>query len=128
MKKLTYFDMGCYPVYVGFSQCPKAFAREMKRLSVTAQVPFVNKGASATTHFFHNEGGELTCLICLPVNDRSAAAQAAIVAHEATHCVQEIWSHIGENEPGAEAEAYLVQFITQRSLEAMAEWAEADKS
>ena len=33
------------------------------------------------------------------------------LAHEATHAVRVIWDWLGENEPGAESDAYLVQWI-----------------
>lgn len=115
--RIRYFNMGAWPVYVGFTASADAFAKEMKRLSVKEPDRFVNDRANATTHFLENDG-TLTCIITLgATKGRSKEQIAAIVAHEAVHVAQELWRHLGERNPGDEQEAYLVQQITQECLQ-----------
>ena len=113
---ITYFHMGAWPLYVGFTKSRKAFAKEMKRLSCPG-VAFVNPGANATMHTLVNDG-TTTCIIAFDKQKgRSLEQEAALIAHEAVHVAQELWAAIGEHQPGREAEAYLVQQIVQCCLQ-----------
>lgn len=114
---IRYFNMGQWPVYVGFSSSPKAFEREMKRINIKGCSFLNSTHANATTHFLTCDDG-LTCIIALgDTKDRSKEQVAALIAHEAMHVVQEMWSHLGETNPGRECEAYLVQHIVQNCLQ-----------
>lgn len=115
---ISYYGMGPWPMYLGFTTSPKAFKREMKRLAVEDHSPFVaNDHSNATTHHLMH-GGMLTCIITLRGHKAFNVEQvAALIAHEATHVAQQLWESIGEREPGREAEAYLVQMITQCCLQ-----------
>ncbi|MFA6031805.1 MAG: hypothetical protein WC889_02760 [Myxococcota bacterium] len=116
---ISYYGMGAWPAYVGCTTSRKAFKRELKRLGIAEPVEFLaSTHANASTHFFRCEG-TLTCIIAFQKvsKDRPVEQVAALVAHEAVHVVQELWSSIGETEPGREAEAYLVQMITQCCLQ-----------
>lgn len=113
---IRYFNMGPWPIYVGFSDSPEAFAKEMQRMKIDG-VPFVNAGANATMHTFEKDGST-TCIITLQKGcGKSREMVAALLAHEAVHVAQELWQAIGEHKPGREAEAYLVQMITQCCLQ-----------
>lgn len=114
---INYFNMGPWPVYVGFTTSEKAFKREMKRLKVDG-VPFImNDHSNASAHYLTHEG-DLTVIITMqPVGDRPVEQVAGLIAHEAVHVAQELWDNIGERNPGREAEAYLVQMITQCCLQ-----------
>ena len=114
---IAYANMGPWPVYVGFTKSRKAFGREMKRLAIKG-VPFLAPDhANASTHFLEH-GGALTCIITLgSTKDRSIEQIASLIAHEAVHVAQEVWSSVGETKPGREAEAYLVQHVTQHCLQ-----------
>lgn len=113
---ITYFHMGAWPVYVGFTMSREAFAKEMKRLSCP-DVDFVNPGATATMHTFVKDG-TATCIIAFDKQKgRSPEQEAGLIAHEAIHVAQELWERIGEHHPGREAEAYLVQQIVQCCLQ-----------
>jgi hypothetical protein len=116
--RIRYFNMGAWPVYVGFTSSDKAFQAEMKRLAVEEPGKFLSRaGANATTHYLDNDG-TLTCIITIGCTKGGSKSQvAALIAHEAVHVVQEMWSHLGETNPGREQEAYLVQQITQECLQ-----------
>jgi len=115
---ISYYGMGQWPIYVGFTKSPKAFRKEMKRLKVSNPPSFLaNDHSNAATHFLVHEG-KTTCIITMhPPGDRPIEQVAGIIAHEAVHVAQELWDNIGEREPGKEAEAYLVQMITQCCLQ-----------
>lgn len=114
---ITYFNMGSWPIYVGFTTSPKAFAKEMKRLKCGDVAFLSTTHADATTHFLVKDGSS-TCIITMrKAKDKSFEQRAGLIAHEAMHVVQELWSNIGEREPGKEAEAYLIQMITQCCLQ-----------
>jgi hypothetical protein len=114
---ITYFNMGPWPLYFGFTQSKKAFAKEMKRLSIEGVDFLASDHANATVHSFTSSGC-LTCVMTMgKVKDKSPEQVASLIAHEATHVAQELWAQIGERQPGREAEAYLVQMIVQCCLQ-----------
>lgn len=116
---IEYFGMGPWPIYVGFTTSRKAFKKEMTRLKITPCPDFVTSShANATTHFLTSPDNGLTAIIAMqkPVG-RSPEQIAGLVAHEAVHVAQSLWENIGERTPGHEAEAYLVQMITQCCLQ-----------
>lgn len=119
---MHYFNMGPWPVYVGFTTNRKAWKREMKRLGVKPRPPMIldDAHAVATTRHFALEGRPALVLITAqPVSrDVSWEAYAAIMAHEALHAVQYIRDVVNQGEQlGHETEAYLVQYITQSCLQ-----------
>jgi hypothetical protein len=115
---ITYFHMGQWPVYVGFTTSQKAFRKEMKRLGVKDNPFLARANADATTHFL-TQGGETTCIIAMAKRGaRSHSQYAALVAHEALHVVQDMHRSLNKGEPfGDEADAYLLQSIVQNCLQ-----------
>jgi len=114
---ITYFHMGQWPVYCGFTTSPKKFEREMSRLSITDQKFIATDYANATTHILTKEG-VLTFIITMAYEKKRSIEQvASMIAHEAVHVAQEMWQQFGEREPGREAEAYLVQHVVQCCLQ-----------
>lgn len=115
---ITYFGMGQWPLYVGFTTSRRAFRSELKRLKITEPVEFHGSArANATAHNFVKDG-ETTVIITMDKpGKRSVEQVAGLIAHEAVHVAQSLWRDIGEESPGREAEAYLVQHITQCCLQ-----------
>lgn len=115
---ITYFNMGPWPLYVGFTTSRRAFRAEMKRLKINEPTPFhASTKANATAHNFVKDG-ETTVIITMDKpGKRSVEQVAGLIAHEAVHVAQSLWRDIGEESPGREAEAYLVQQITQCCLQ-----------
>lgn len=115
---IPYLNMGPYPCFLGFTMSPKAFRRELKRLDV-GETDFLGRSsANATTHILEHPKRE-TCFIIALRKPKAASVEqvAALVAHEAVHVAQDLWRAIGEQNPGHEAEAYLVQHIVQFCLQ-----------
>jgi hypothetical protein len=102
---------------VGFTTSDDAFQREMKRLKVREPGGYINPNANATTHYLTGSNGDRTTIVCIepPSKKRSKEQYAALVAHEATHVVQDMRERLGDL--GHEAEAYLVQQIVQEGLQ-----------
>lgn len=116
---IDYFSMGPWPIYVGFTMSKKAFRKEMRRLNISPSPDMVtNSHSNATTHFLTAPDHGLTAIIAMPKPvGRSPEQIAGLIAHEAVHVAQALWENIGERTPGHEAEAYLVQMITQCCLQ-----------
>lgn len=116
-ERVHWFNMGPWPYFVGFTTDGDAFAREMRRLKVPADPSHINKGANATTHHLTKDCGNSIAIICLepPRPSISRECYASMLAHEATHVVQEMRDQLGEL--GREAEAYIVQRIVLEGLQ-----------
>lgn len=117
MNRVAYFDPGPWPIHIGFTTSEAAFKKEIKRLKCSPTQFLISDHASATTHFLEGDKGSYCAIICLGnCNEFDLCQVAGLIAHEATHVAQHLWRRIGEHDPGDEAEAYLVQFITQQCL------------
>lgn len=116
---IDYFNLGPWPIFVGFTMSPEAFAKEMERIGLQDAPTFIsNSHSHATTHLFDNDDALTLAIITLSgIKGRSKEQVAGLIAHEAVHVGQYLWERIGEREPGREAEAYLVQQITQECLQ-----------
>ncbi len=114
---VTYFNMGPYPMYLGFTSSPKAFAEEMKRLNITDIRFLASDHANATTHFLEQDGTLCIIITLQKHKDRTPEQIASLISHEAMHVVQKMWHQYGEKQPGREAEAYLIQYIVQSCLQ-----------
>lgn len=78
--------------------------------------------ASATTYFFRDQtGGDVAIVTLGNADGRSLAEVHALLVHEAVHLWQAIRERIGEHHPSPEFEAYAVQLLSQRLMEAFAE-------
>lgn len=113
------------PYYYGLCLTEKDFCKELKRLKVPKDTwpPFLGSAsANATAHFFEKGDGTLACIITLGATKGKSVAQVhALLVHEAVHLWQEIRSNIGEKAPSSEFEAYAIQTLSQRLIEAYAD-------
>jgi len=115
---VSYCNIGPFPGYVGFTTSAKAFQREVKRLKVPEPPKFLaSDRANATTHFLEKDGATTAIITIGKPKGVSFEQYAGLIAHEAVHVAQMLWSDIGEKAPGDEAEAYLVQHIVQFCLQ-----------
>jgi hypothetical protein len=53
------------------------------------------------------------------IDKEEKADTAGIVAHECMHAVQSVWEAVCEDEPGKEAEAYLIQRLVEWCYEGL---------
>lgn len=86
-----------------------------------ASVTFIDDAHAQTNGFDSGEG--LVCFVLLEAEVRDADQLAALMAHEAVHVSQIVLDHFGEDEPGEETRAYLVQSVTYELLDMQRRWA-----
>lgn len=106
----------------GLCLSEKDFRQEMKRMNVAPhQTPsWISDGANATTHFLEHPDGNKAAIVCIDGSDKNMTGiqVASILVHEAVHIWQEHRDAIGEQKPGSESEAYAIQSISHRLMEA----------
>lgn len=108
-----------WPVFIGFTDDPILFAREMRRINLDDEMPpFVLKKGGATTHFMRGDDGMLRMVITIEGHRKQTkAVVAALIAHEAVHVWEHVCDEMGGPDPQGEHAAYGVQWITVCILE-----------
>lgn len=93
------------------------FDRASRQLK-TPRGPWLHETAYATVHHYQNEDNEIAAVVCLrqPSPGVKGADTAAVLVHEAVHIWQAYAEFIGEDKPGAEQEAYAIQFFSAALL------------
>lgn len=114
------------PYCYGLCRTEKEFHRELKRLKLPRSYwPdfMLSTHADATVHFFNQTDDTGKCaIVCVgPIKGKTMAQVFAMLTHEAVHIWQAIIEDIGEKYPSAEFEAYSIQTISQRLMEAYME-------
>ena len=128
MKALHWFEVGPMPGYVGIVFTKRAFFNVLKKLEVEDAVKeqWVGDGsAGANCLLLRKDNGDIVSLVSLDPADyegRSSAQVAAILAHEAVHVWQYMRDEMKEHKPGAETEAWVIQYYTQRFIIAYEEF------
>jgi hypothetical protein len=110
--------------YLGLATTEAEFHKALRHCKVPADKwpKWVSEGANATTHTMGNAQGYTTCIVCLrPDKDCTPIQIAAVLVHEAVHVWQEHCERIGEDRPSPEFEAYSIQAISQRLMQAYAD-------
>ena len=85
-------------------------------LEIATPYNWVMPNAHAATHFFEQDG-VWASVVC--INDwqgRKLSTIAGVLIHEAVHVWQRHALSIGEINPGAEQEAYAIQYIAQELI------------
>ncbi len=93
------------------------FDAELQRLGIKERPPYLaTTHAQATMHQMEGPNG-LCCVVALgPWGTRNPIEVAGLLVYEAVHVWQEYAKRIGENNPGAEQEAYAIQSIAQELM------------
>lgn len=80
---------------------------------------FKTEHSHATTHFAENPKGDMCAVVTIRDWGKYAPIEVAgLLVHEAVHIWQWHRERIGENEPGMETEAYAIQTISIRLMDA----------
>jgi hypothetical protein len=117
---MKYINMGMLPAFFGFTTDEKVFSKEMRRLKVGNPPPFVGDGAHATTHIFDRpDVSEIVILVCMRKSRAHKIPQYALLVHEAVHVWGCVLKHMNAEWTGGEFDAYGIQFISQRMMEAL---------
>lgn len=107
--------------YLAMCLSEEEFCAAVKHIKADTGIAWIKSvQADATAHMFTSQHG-LTVIVCIQGwEGRNPVEIAGLLVHEAVHVWQEYASHIGEDKPGREQEAYGIQAIAQ---ELMAEFA-----
>jgi len=117
--------------YIALVLNEKQFNKAMKHCQIRKadRGDWINPHANATVHFLENPAKEQCCIVALRSKDGITPEQiAGILVHESVHIWQAFNRRIGENEPSDEFEAYCIQTISQRLVEAYSTMAASRKT
>jgi hypothetical protein len=115
--RVIWFDRGHYPTYIGFCPSAKAWRREMRKLQVLDE-PYPQTDAKCTRF---ETGDKTVVLITMSerLDDGCPIGRAALLVHEAVHAWQYVREDIGQTgREGKEIEAYAIQYLTMKVLDA----------
>lgn len=120
IKKLAWLNMNLFPVHVALCISHKEWKGLMKRMGIKDQ-PNMLKGAPGRICTFYKDSWMTLIIVIDPkqLKEATIVETAGLIAHEAAHAARFIFEHIGENTPGMETEAYIVQAIVGDSLMAL---------
>ena len=122
-KRVEWLDRALVvsPYHIGLCKRADTFELELKRMKVPkADRPaFILRGAGATVHFFEKGDDKLCAIVCITKPKGTTRHQLnGLLVHEAMHIWRWIRESINESEPSKEFEAYAIQHISQRLMEA----------
>lgn len=109
--------------YLGLATTEAEFHSALKHCKVPVEQwgSWISDGADATCHTMTNPLGEMVAVVCIRVKGQTGVQVAAMLVHEAVHVWQRWRGSIGEQEPSCEFEAYSIQAISQRLMQAYAD-------
>lgn len=129
--KIKYVDRVLFvsPCCIGLCTSKAQFLKELKRLKLNEYAfEWMSDDCNGKTHFLENKstGGKI-CIVCIDAVIRNGSKKSTLkgpalyglIVHEAVHVWQAIRDDIGEENPSAEFEAYSIQAISQRLMEAI---------
>jgi hypothetical protein len=100
------------PLYYTLATSQNILDREVKRLKCPTPIQGISDGADAMVHFFENNEGKTSAIVCIFNHSHGLDETFALLVHEATHIWQRIRELMGEKEPSHEFEAYSLQQIS----------------
>jgi hypothetical protein len=110
-------DYGVYPMHFAVVDSLEDFRLVLDSLGVPHEDAEITKGFATTYEFINDKTNRLAVIVLLSNRlSWNPYSMAGVAAHEALHCVQALWRHIGEKNPGDEAEAYLLQNIVDEIM------------
>lgn len=125
MKKIKYpyynIDCGFFPAQIKLCFNDADFQRILKDHKIEYRANALDEGCAETHYFSDGKEGLIVLAIDLEVAGTDVAVVAGTVAHEATHCAERVFEHIGEERDriGEETRAYLTEHIVAQSMKAI---------
>jgi len=117
-KETNYWhlDAGFFPAMVKLCFDDKTFQEILKDHGVDIRATALDYGVGETHYMSDGKDAIIVLVFDLEECDIGPAYLAGAIAHEATHCVNRIFDHIGENpdEIGEETRAYLTEHIVRQ--------------
>lgn len=108
-NKVAWIDRGFFHQFIGMTTQKKVFKKELKRLGIKDDVPFITNGCNGSTHLFKSEKHGCIAIVCIERGKMKDVI--SLLVHEAVHVWQEELKWMNESQPGNEIEAYAIQYI-----------------
>lgn len=103
---------------IGLCLTDEQLQREKKLLKVDGALDFPLPGNGRVLEFTNKELSYCN-IVCLNIPDDAMPVSInGLIAHESVHVYQHIMDYIGEENPGTEIEAYIIQTIFENLCEA----------
>jgi len=110
------------PYCIGLCKSKKQFEAELDRRKapLLERTEWVDDGKDGKTHFFEGtKDNDLSCIVCIKKKKSiEYTSVLGLLVHEAVHIWQAVKDELNEKEPSLEFEAYSIQAIAQRLIEA----------
>lgn len=109
--------------HLALALCETDFLKAVRHMRVPREKwpAWLADDSNGCVHTFHNPSGALACVVSMRVNaELSGIEVAAVLVHEAVHVFQQWCNHHEERAPSREFEAYSIESIAQRLMEAYA--------
>ena len=117
-KEAASVHLGPIPVWLYVASDERQFGNLVRHLGVDPGSGFMRGNSLATTHLLgRTRFGPTAVCICMRRVSKLDIITVGLAAHEASHAVDFIFETMGEDTPGEETKAYLIQYITQATLE-----------
>jgi hypothetical protein len=118
-NRVIWIDRGWQPVAIGFVPSEKAWDQEMKTMGLSDPWPSKPQSAGHTQWIEDRKTGVGRIYVVISDGgERDAFEVISTIVHEAVHVWQFLCRHIGEADPGTEMEAYGIQYITEKLIDA----------
>lgn len=123
MKELRWLDRELVRgPFLALATSELAFYRAMQHLKVPQANwnTWLPQDAYGRTHILTNPEGSVACVVCVRVGEQQGIDAASTLIHEAVHVWQAWCKYRGEAEPSIEFEAYSIESIARRLMQAYA--------
>lgn len=108
----NWFENDTYPFHYSIATNKNEFNQLQKNLFGKILNKWDKSTSGRLYHFINN--GKSAYIVGLIITDKISFHQIlGLLVHEVTHIIQNVWIDIGEEKPGKECEAYLLQSIFQ---------------
>jgi hypothetical protein len=119
MNRVIWIERGWQPVAIGFVPSAAAWQREMDQIGRHDEYPSNQYNGGHTTMILDTHTGEARIYVIVSeAAERDAMEVISTIVHEAVHVWQFLCEHIGERKPGLEMEAYGIQHIVEKLIDA----------
>lgn len=115
--------VSCYVCFVADDEGVNAAMKEFPGMERPEGMPWDDGiSALARTHRLGSDEGGFATFVSLDMNGVIGAGEfkqfqlATVLAHEASHVADMLFEHVGEDQPGTETRAYMVQFIIETGV------------
>jgi hypothetical protein len=118
LKGLHRIDLGQWPQAMYVTDDKRTYNRFIRERQGKVTDPFPPSNGGNCQMMTQKSTGSCIFLIAVGPQD-DAIELATTLAHEATHAMRWLLEHVGEDSPGTETQAYLVEHIVREGLKAL---------